>query len=178
MKKNYPQSEGLYNNSFEHDACGIGAITNIKGVKSHKIIEDSLTILANLEHRGGTGAEENTGDGAGILLQVPYRFFKEEAQKLGVILPNVSEYAVGMFFLPQNEDARREGKKIFEEAVQNEGLEFIVWRKVPVNSSGLGKSALEVMPQIEQAFVKRPKNITTVEEFERRFLKRLYKKKD
>jgi len=100
MHKNYPEKMGLYNPSFEHDACGIGAVANIKGIKTHKVLEDALNILINLEHRGGIGSEENTGDGAGVLFQIPHRFFKQEAQKLGVILPQSGDYAVAMVFLP------------------------------------------------------------------------------
>ncbi|MGL5379510.1 glutamate synthase large subunit [Clostridium sp.] len=179
MNRSYLENKGLYQPSFEHDACGIGAIANIKGLKSHKIVEDALTILENLEHRGGTGAEENTGDGAGILMQIPHRFFKEATQKLGFILPNEGDYAVGMFFLPRNIDAKKEAKKIFEESVKREGLEFITWRKVPLNPNGLGKTALEVMPEIEQAFIKRPIESKSILDFERRLyvLRRVVEKK-
>ncbi|WP_286908740.1 glutamate synthase large subunit [Clostridium sp. UBA1652] len=168
MHKNYPEKMGLYNPSFEHDACGIGAVANIKGIKTHKVLEDALNILINLEHRGGIGSEENTGDGAGVLFQIPHRFFKQEAQKLGVILPQAGDYAVAMVFLPQKETMRIEAKTLFEETLKEEGLKLLAWRKVPVNSKDLGETALSCMPYILQAIVEKPEEVNRGIDFERK----------
>lgn len=161
-----PQAQGLYNPSFEKDACGIGAIAHIKGKKSHHIIKDVLDILVKLEHRGGAGAEKNTGDGAGILIQLPHKFFKK--QQLGFNIGEEGDYAVAMMFLPVDEDDRNEAKKVFEKAMESEGLKFLGWREVPVNPSNLGETALEAMPHIIQGFVERPKEIEKGQTFERK----------
>jgi len=179
MINNYPNKTGLYSPSFEHDACGIGAVANIKGEKSHKVLQDALNILINLEHRGGIGAEENTGDGAGVLFQIPHRFFREEGQKLGIIVPDAGEYAVAMIFLPQNEGAREKGKRIFEETLKEENIELLAWRDVPTDSKDLGKTALSCMPCFMQAIVKKPEGIAKGIEFERKLyvLRRKIEKK-
>ena len=161
-----PQAQGLYNPLFEKDACGIGAIAHIKGKKSHHIIKDVLDILVKLEHRGGAGAEKNTGDGAGILIQLPHKFFKK--QQLGFNIGEEGDYAVAMMFLPVDEDDRNEAKKVFEKAMESEGLKFLGWREVPVNPSNLGETALEAMPHIIQGFVERPKEIEKGQTFERK----------
>lgn len=159
---------GLYRNSFEHDACGIGAIVNIDGIKTHKSIEDALNILINLEHRGGTGADGKTGDGSGILFQIPHRFFKEEAQKLGVIIPNEGNYAIGMFFLPENNIEREVCIDIFKKLCKEEGVPILAWRSVPVNRSVLGDFATKSMPCFKQVILEKPSNITDIKDFERR----------
>ena len=100
------ENRGLYNSSFEHDACGIGAVVNIKGEKSNKVINDALDILENLKHRGGTGADENTGDGAGILIQIPHYFFKKVCNEANVNLPNQGSYAIGTLFLPKEQERK------------------------------------------------------------------------
>ena len=161
-----PQAQGLYNPLFEKDACGIGAIAHIKGEKSHHIIKDVLDILVKLEHRGGAGAEKNTGDGAGILIQLPHKFFKK--QQLGFTIGEEGDYAVAMMFLPVDENDRNEAKKVFEKSVESEGLKFLGWREVPVNPSNLGETALEAMPHIVQGFVERPENIEKGQTFERK----------
>ena len=161
-----PQAQGLYNPSFEKDACGIGAIAHIKGKKSHHIIKDVLDILVKLEHRGGAGAEKNTGDGAGILIQLPHKFFKK--QQLGFNIGEEGDYAVAMMFLPVDENDRNKAKKVFEKAMESEGLKFLGWREVPVNPSNLGETALEAMPHIIQGFVERPKDIKKGQAFERK----------
>ncbi|MBU5317488.1 glutamate synthase large subunit [Clostridium bornimense] len=161
-----PQAQGLYNPSFEKDACGIGAIAHIKGKKSHHIIKDVLDILVKLEHRGGAGAEKNTGDGAGILIQLPHKFFKK--QQLGFNIGEEGDYAVAMMFLPVDENDRNKAKKVFEKAMESEGLKFLGWREVPVNPSNLGETALEAMPHIIQGFVERPKDIEKGQAFERK----------
>lgn len=159
--------QGLYRQSFEHDACGIGTIVNIDGEKSYEILSDCLTILENLKHRGGTGADENTGDGAGILFNIPHKFFKEELKLKGITLGSEGDYAVAMVFLPQEKKARKEAMNLLEEIIKEEGIELFAWREVPVNPSILGKASLEAMPVIMQAFVKRPKWIKKGIAFER-----------
>ena len=169
---------GLYRSSFEHDACGIGAVVNIDGKKTHKAVEDALNILINLEHRGGTGADGKTGDGSGILFQIPHRFFKEEVQKLGVILPDEEEYAIGMFFLPVNEFNKINCINIFEKLCNEEDLKILTWRDVPVNSADLGDFAISSMPCIKQVIIERPYDIKGFKEFERKLyiLRRRFEK--
>ncbi len=150
METQNARPQGLYHPSFEHDACGIGAIANIKGKKSHQIVVDALDILINLEHRGGIGAERNTGDGAGIMIQIPHRFFVIEAQKHGFILPEAGEYAAGMLFLPSDEKLAKRGKELVERIASEEGFDFLFWRKVPTDPSEIGKAAYECMPSIWQ----------------------------
>ena len=162
------EQQGLYRSAFEHDNCGIGAIVNIKGQKSHKTVENALEIVENLEHRAGKDAEGKTGDGVGILTQVSHKFFKKVCKPLGIELEEERDYGVGMFFFPQDELKRNQAKKIFEVITAKEGLEFLGWRTVPVQDKVLGKKALECMPCIEQAFIKRPKNINKGLDFDRR----------
>jgi glutamate synthase domain-containing protein 2/glutamate synthase domain-containing protein 1/glutamate synthase domain-containing protein 3 len=159
---------GLYRSSFEHDACGIGAVVNIDGNKTHKSIEDALNILINLEHRGGTGADGKTGDGSGILFQIPHRFFKEEAQKLGVILPNEGDYAVGMFFLPIDKLERKTCVNIFEKLCEEENLKILSWRSVPVNKSVLGDFATSSIPSFKQVIIEKPSSISDFRDFEKK----------
>ena len=140
MVNNIPNLQGLYNPCFEHDACGIATIVNIDGEKSHKILSDSLTILEKLEHRGGSGADENTGDGAGILFNIPHKFFEEELRSRGIILGCEGDYAVAMVFLPQEEKARKEAIMLLEDISKEEGFELIGWREVKTNPSILGKA--------------------------------------
>ncbi len=161
-----PTKTGLYNPENEHDACGIGAIVSIKGEKSHDVIKDCLKILTNLEHRGGTGAEDNTGDGAGILFQIPHKFFK--SQNLGFEIGNEGNYAVAQLFISKNKVTREEGIKVFLNVLEKENLEFLGFREVPYNDSNLGKTAINAMPYIIQAFVKKPCNISSGIEFERK----------
>ena len=161
-------SKGLYRPQFEHDNCGIGAIVNIKGEKSHKTVENALEIVENLEHRAGKDAEGKTGDGVGILSQVSHRFFAKVCKPLGIHLDGERDYGVGMFFFPQDELKRNQAKKIFEVITEKEGLEFLGWRKVPIRSEVLGKKALECMPCIEQAFIRRPSQIARGLDFDRR----------
>ncbi|MCU0346681.1 MAG: glutamate synthase large subunit [Saprospiraceae bacterium] len=159
---------GLYDSKFEHDACGIGFVANLKGNKNHQTVSDALTVLENMEHRGACGCEENTGDGAGILLQTPHEFFFEECQKLSTYLPTYGKYGVGMVFFPKEIRLREECRAIFLRAAERLGLEVLCWRKVPVNTEGIGPTALSVEPEIEQVFVARPDSIATPEDFERK----------
>ena len=134
--------EGLYRSSFEHDNCGIGAVVNIKGEKSHATVENALKIVENLEHRAGKDAEGKTGDGVGILLQISHKFFSKACSTLGFSLGGEREYGVGVFFFPQNELKRNQAKKMFEIIVEKEGMEFLGWREVPTYPSVLGHKNL------------------------------------
>ena len=127
---NVVQHHGLYRSELEHDNCGIGAIVNIKGQKSHDTVANALKIVENLEHRAGKDAEGKTGDGVGILLQVSHRFFSKVCKPLGIFLGSERDYGVGMFFFPQDELKRNQAKKIFEVIVKNEGMNFLGWREV------------------------------------------------
>ena len=160
--------QGLYNPAFEHDACGIGFIANIKSNKSHQIVSDALTILENMEHRGACGCENNTGDGAGITIQTPHEFFFDECLKQGVHLPAFGKYAAGTIFFPKDLPLREECRNIFNRAAEKLGLEIIHYRKVPVNQTDIGQTALSVEPEIEQVFVACPDHISNTDEFERK----------
>ena len=160
--------QGLYRPEFEHDACGIGALANLHGQKSHQILDDALSVLVNLEHRGGTGLEKNTGDGAGILLQVPHHFFRKEAQKCGQILPAEGDYGVAMLFFPQDECGVEDARRVFEEGCAEAGVPLLFWRRVPVDPHDLGETARACMPTILQAFLGRPEDVEAGDDFERR----------
>ena len=149
-------AQGMYNPDFEHDNCGIGAVVNIKGIKSHATVENALKIVENLKHRAGKDAEGKTGDGVGILLQVSHKFFSKVAKESDIELGGERDYGVGMFFFPQDELKRNQAKKMFEIIVEKEGLEFLGWRTVPTVPDVLGHKARECMPYIMQAFIKKP----------------------
>ena len=151
-----PHAAPLYDPRFEHDACGIGAVVDIRGRASHQTVDDALKIVEKLEHRAGKDAEGKTGDGVGILLQISHKFFEKATKSLGFSLGGSRDYGVGMFFFPQNVLRRNRAKKMFEIIVEKEGMEFLGWRTVPVETSALGHKALAKMPCIQQAFVKRP----------------------
>ena len=159
---------GLYDPSFEHDNCGIGAVVNIKGVKTHETVANALKIVENLEHRAGKDAEGKTGDGVGILLQISHKFFQNAVKSLGFSIGNEREYGIGMFFLPQDELKKNQAKKMLEIIVEKEGLKFLGWREVPTNPGVLGSKAIEVMPCIMQAFIKKPANIKKGLDFDRK----------
>ena len=165
---NVVQHHGLYRSEFEHDNCGIGAIVNIKGQKSHDTVANALKIVENLEHRAGKDAEGKTGDGVGILLQVSHRFFSKVCKPLGIFLGSERDYGVGMFFFPQDELKRNQAKKIFEVIVKNEGMNFLGWREVPVKADVLGSRAVECMPCIMQGFIERPKKVEQGIDFDRK----------
>jgi glutamate synthase (NADPH/NADH) large chain len=170
MNRSYSKkpSAGLYDPAFERDACGIGFVANIKGNKSHQIISDALTVLENMEHRGACGCESNTGDGAGIMLQMPHEFFFDECLKLGVHLPSYGKYGVGVIFFPKEIRLREECRESFNRAAEKLGLEVLTYRRVPVNPDGIGFTALSVEPEIEQVFIACPDHITDPEAFERK----------
>jgi len=161
-------SEGLYDPSLEHDACGVGFIADLKNKKSHKIIEDALKILVNLTHRGAVGADPLSGDGAGILMQIPHDFFLEEAPGLGIDLPPPGEYAVGHVFLPRDKRLRREFEMQFQKSCEAEGLTLLGWRDVPVNNSCLSAPTIAVEPFHRQIFIGRGPSITDQAHFERK----------
>ncbi len=159
---------GLYDPSFEHDACGIGFVANIKGNKSHQIISDALTILENMEHRGACGCENNTGDGAGLAIQTTHEFFFDECVKMGVHLPAYGKYGVGVLFFPKDMRLREECRDIFNRTAEKLGFDILAYRKVPVNTSDIGPTALSVEPEIEQVFIACPDHIRDEETFERK----------
>ncbi|MCX8019731.1 MAG: glutamate synthase large subunit [Chitinophagaceae bacterium] len=160
--------QGLYLPQCEHDACGIGFVANIKGHKSHQMISDALTVLENMEHRGACGCENNTGDGAGIMIQTPHEFFFEECLKKGVHLPPYGKYGVGVIFFPKDIRLREECREIFNRTAEKLGLEILTYRKVPVCSEGIGATALSVEPEMEQVFIACPDHITHPDAFERK----------
>lgn len=162
------QLQGLYHPDFEHDACGTGFTAHIKGRKSHQIIRDALTMLENMEHRGACGCEQNTGDGAGILIQLPHEFLYDECLKIGISLPEFGKYGVGMVFFPKELRWREECREILNRAAEKLGLEILGYRKVPVRPDGIGESALSVEPEIEQVFIACPYDITDNDSFERK----------
>ena len=162
------KNAGLYRPSFEHDNCGIGAIVNIKGQKSHDTVTNALKIVEQLEHRAGKDAEGKTGDGVGILLQISHKFFSKVCKPFGIFLGSERDYGVGMFFFPQDELKRNQAKNIFEVIVEKEGMEFLGWREVPVHPDVLGSRAVECMPCIMQGFIKRPEKVEKGIDFDRR----------
>ncbi|SDH05541.1 glutamate synthase (NADH) large subunit [Alteribacillus persepolensis] len=165
---NISKREGLYDSDFEHDNCGIGFLANIKGNRSHDIVKKALDILVNLEHRGGQGDEPNTGDGAGMLLQLPHRFFKKQERDLDFVIPDEGYYGVGMVFLPRGTKKREECKKAMNKIITEEGQSVLGWRKVPVDDSMLGKAARQAEPAIYQVFIQRSEEISVQEVFERK----------
>ncbi|MBI4358423.1 MAG: glutamate synthase large subunit [Candidatus Omnitrophica bacterium] len=162
------RKQGLYDPRYEHDSCGVGFVVDVKGRKSHKIVEQALTVLLNLRHRGACGCEANTGDGAGILLQMPHAFLKEAGSKAGIKLPSPKAYGVGMVFLPPNGSERKNCEKIFEEVIKEEGQTFLGWRDVPTNDSPIGNTAKLGEPFVRQVFVGRHSKLKEDMAFERK----------
>ena len=163
-----PAAQGLYDPRLDHDSCGVGFIADIKGRKSHKIIEDALTILLNLEHRGAVGADPRAGDGAGILVQMPHKFFAKKAAGIGFALPPAGEYAVGYLFMPREPEWREIIRKLYGEMIVKEDMELLGWREVPTDNSTLGESVKPTEPVHLQVFIGRGKSIKSESEFERR----------
>ena len=172
MKEQWNEStataKGLYDPSFEHDNCGIGAVVNIKGIKTHQTVENALKIVENLKHRAGKDADGKTGDGVGILLQISHKFFKKAVEPLGIDLGEERDYGVGMFFFPQDELKTNQAKKMFEVIVEKEGMEFLGWRQVPIHPDKLSDKARDCMPCIMQAFIKRPEDVEKGLDFDRK----------
>ena len=163
-----PAKQGLYDPQFEHDACGVGFVVNMKGKKSHEIVEQALTILMNLDHRGACGCEVNTGDGAGILLQLPHKFLKKVAAAQGLNLPEQGQYGVGMVFASPDADERAAGQAIFERIAAEEGQPVLGWREIPTNNNPLGATAKASEPVMRQAFLARGANLADDLAFERK----------
>ena len=158
----------LYEPSFEHDNCGIGAVVNIDGTANHKIVDNALCIVEKLEHRAGKDASGETGDGVGILLQISHNFFKTAARKEGIELKEARDYGVGMFFFPADKFTRAKAMRMIENLTSREGMKFLGWREVPVQSDVLGKKALDCMPCIMQCFIERPENVERGLDFDRK----------
>ncbi|MBL5981282.1 glutamate synthase [Petrotoga sp. 8T1HF07.NaAc.6.1] len=161
-------NKGLYDPKFEHDACGVGLVASTKGIKSHEIVDQSLTVLKNMAHRGARGRGENDGDGAGLLLQLPHDFLLNVSKHLGFILPNQSEYAVGMIFCPRDKTLTNIFKQQFEKIVNNQGQKVIGWRDVPINKAFVGPTALKSMPSFLQVFIAKNPTLKSGIEFERK----------
>lgn len=156
-----PEQQSLYLPEMEHDACGIGFVAHLKGKKSHDIVEDALTMLMNMEHRGATGSDPMSGDGAGILIQIPHKFLSEEAGKLGFSLPEPQQYGVGMVFFPADESKREHCRKILNQYIGKLGFKLLGYRMLPVDTRWVGKAAIDSAPQIEQVFVEPAEEMDT-----------------
>jgi len=167
MRQHNTPPQGLYHPDFEHDACGIGFVANLKGRASHDIVSNALTMLTCMEHRGGTGFDVKSGDGAGILIQIPHSFFAEEAKQLGFELPASGDYGVGMLFLPADEAQAKNCRALLEQGINKLGLSLLGYRDVPGDSSGLGLAARETEPKIEQIFIAKPAQLNS-QEFQRK----------
>jgi len=156
-----PAAQGLYDPALDKDSCGVGFIADIKGRRSHKLIKDALAILCNLEHRGAVGADPRAGDGAGILVQIPHKFFAKKADRLGFSLPKPGEYAVGALFMPRDPDWRQVIRDIYSQMIKREGMTLLGWREVPTDNSTLGESVKPTEPVHLQVFIGRGKIRTT-----------------
>jgi glutamate synthase (NADPH/NADH) large chain len=168
MDQNDCARQGLYRPEFEHDSCGTGFITNINGHKSNRIIDDALTMLEHMEHRGACGCDPESGDGSGILMQIPHLLFMEECSNLEISLPEPGEYGVGMIFFPKEPALKKACRTVIANAVEKLGLQLLGYRKLTVDSSILGETARGVEPDCEQLFIARPHHITNVDDFERK----------
>jgi glutamate synthase (NADPH/NADH) large chain len=160
--------QGLYNPDFEHDACGVGFVAHIKGKKSHQQVKDALTMLENMEHRGACGCDPESGDGAGIMIQLPHEFLWEECINLGIQLEEPGYYGTGMVFLPKEEELNEICRNTIIEATEERGMKFLGFRDVPVNREGIGPTALGAEPEIVQFFVSRPDGVSSTTDFERK----------
>ncbi len=163
-----PGPQGLYDPSHEHDACGVGFVANVNGAASHTIVERGLRILQNLTHRGACGCDPSTGDGAGILVQIPDAFLRAACEPLDIVLPPRGEYGVGMVFLPEQIEERNECLELFEKVVREEGQRLLGWRRVPVDETKCGDLARRVMPEIRQIFIGRGRDVTDQAALERK----------
>ena len=163
-----PEPQGLYHPANEHDACGVGFVAHIKGKKSHSIVEQGLTVLRNLTHRGAVGWDPKLSDGAGCLVQIPDRFFREVMAKQGVKLPPAGQYGVGMVFLPRDPASRFACEYEIERAIKDEGQILLGWRDVPVDNSDLAEPAKRIEPVMRQVFIGRGKKVTVTDALERK----------
>src|SRR5262245_27778206 len=163
-----PAAQGLYDPRFEHDACGVGFVVHVKGERSNRIVRQALQVLINLLHRGACGCEANTGDGAGILMQMPDRFLRKVTPMAGVKLPEPRQYGVGMVFLPPDPAERANAERIFREIVVTEGQTLLGWRDIPTNNSSLGDTAKASEPVMRQVFIARSASLRDPMAFERK----------
>ena len=163
-----PRRQGLYDPMHEHDACGVGFVANINGVASHTIVEQGLQILQNLTHRGACGCDPLTGDGAGILVQVPDAFLRKVCEPLDITLPPRGEYGVGMVFLPREVNERNECLELFERVLRDEEQRLLGWRRVPVDTTKCGDLSRSVMPEIRQLFIGRGRHTRDAAALERK----------
>lgn len=164
-----PNEVGLYRKEFEHDACGIGLVASLKGIKSHRIVQDSIKMLIRMDHRGACGCDPNSGDGAGVLVQLPHEFFLEETSSLGFALPSLGNYGVGMVFFPKDETLIKECKEVIERKSKKLGLRILGYRIVPVDNSEItGADSGNAEPSIQQLFIERPADCATEIDFERK----------
>ncbi len=164
----YPPRQGLYDPRHEHEACGIGFVVNTKGAKSHQIVRQALTVLVNLDHRGACGCEENTGDGAGILMQIPHNFLHQACAGISINLPSPGQYGVGMVFLPPVREQRHACERVFNHIAETEALEVLGWRSVPTDNFYLGQTAKAAEPFVRQVFLKRGADLEDDLAFERK----------
>jgi len=167
MRSKAPAKQGLYDPRHEHDSCGVGFVVDLKGRPSHAIVQQGIQVLLNLQHRGACGCEENTGDGAGILMQMPHRFLKAECDKLGIKLPALEEYGAGMVFLPRNVESRAACERLFDQIVEEEGQRVLGWRDVPTDDSSIGPTAKAGEPVVRQVFIGRSDAVADGAAFER-----------
>ena len=165
---NLPKKQGLYDPAFEHDSCGVGFVCDIKGRQSNEIVAQGLEVLRRLAHRGATGADPKTGDGAGILIQIPHDFFAKACADAKIELPARGEYGTGLVFLPTDKKDREFCKDIFSQVIKKENLSLLGWRSVPVDNSDIGVSAKKTEPVIEQPFIAKDKSLKDDLAFERR----------
>ena len=163
-----PPAQGLYDSRNEHDACGVGFVANMHNAKSHELVRMGLQILLNLDHRGAVGADPKAGDGCGLLMQIPHRFFVEETARLGFALPEPGLYAVGALFMPRDAEARKTIEGIFERVVAEHGQVVLGWRDVPVDPSGLGETVKPTEPAHRQIFIGRGEGTPDQATFERK----------
>src|SRR6266542_822745 len=168
MDPGLPPAQGLYDPSHEHDACGVGFVVDIKGRRSHAIVSQALTVLKNLLHRGACGCEINTGDGAGILIQIPHAFLSRECGRLGITLPAPGQYGAGLVFLPRDPKQAEECRRIFAEIISEEGQALLGWRQVPTDHSPVGPTARSVEPVFSQIFIERGPSVPDRAAFERK----------
>src|SRR5258707_9987146 len=168
IRPGVPAPQGLYDPALDKDSCGVGFIADIKGRRSHAIVADALTILLNLEHRGAVGADPRAGDGAGILVQLPHRFFAKKATELGFTLPAAGDYAVGVLFMPREDSWRGEIQAVFAEEIAREGMRLVGWRDVPNDNSCLGQSVKPTEPFHQQVLIGKGDRKLDADEFERR----------
>lgn len=164
----YPEKQGLYDPRFEHDSCGVGFVCNIKGGKSNLTVKQGIEVLRRLAHRGAVGADPKTGDGAGILIQIPHEFFKKAAKENNIELPQPGFYGTGLVFLPQNSQEREFCKEVFEKVIAQHGQVILGWRRVPVDDSTIGQGARIAEPVFEQVFISRAKEISDELAYERK----------